>query len=99
MRLNVTSPNDITVSWDEVTPFDQNGIITFYEVMYIPDQNFGDSIVSLSMNITAPTQTVRISGLQAYVNYTVSVRAYTSQGEGPYSNGERALTNQDSESC
>ena len=37
--------------------------------------------------------------LQEYVNYTISVRAYTNAGAGPYSDPETVLTNEDGKCC
>ena len=37
--------------------------------------------------------------LQEYVNYTISVRAYTNAGAGPYSDPVTVLTNEDGECC
>ncbi len=95
--MTVTFPNNITVVWDEVTEINQNGIITLYEVQYTPSDNFGAPIISLTLNVSSPMQTLDILGLQAYVNYSISVRAYTSAGPGPYSNPQVALTDQDGE--
>ena len=87
-----TSPSAITVTWDEVLPIDQNGVIVTYMVMYIPQEDFGESI---GTNTTTVSElSVLLVGLLEYVNYTISVRAYTSKGAGPYSEPVTVLTNE-----
>ena len=91
----VTSPRNITVIWEEVVPIDQNGVITMYQVLYQPLETFGGAIGPLTVNVTELT--ADLADLEEYVNYTISVRAYTSAGEGPYSDGVTELTYEDSE--
>ena len=78
------SSTKIQVNWTEVTEIDQNGIITEYEVMYEPLMTFG--VLNTS---TARTMDVffLLNGLEEYVEYNISVRAYTNDGAGPYSVG------------
>ena len=71
------------MTWDEVLPVDQNGIITEYEVLYEPLETFGGLLSPLSMNTT--DLAVDLMDLVPFVNYNISVRAYTSVGPGPYS--------------
>ena len=72
----------IMVTWEEVLPIDQNGIITIYEVQYEPLQ----FMESLSTPVTNTTDmAVNLTNLQEFVEYTISVRAYTSIGFGPFS--------------
>ena len=79
--------------WEEVVPIDQNGVITMYQVLYQPLETFGGAIRPLTVNVTELT--ADLTNLQEYVNYTISVRAYTSAGEGPYSDGVTILTLED----
>ena len=88
-----TSPRSITVMWEEVVPIDQNGVITMYQVLYQPLETFGGAIGPLTVNVTELT--ADLTDLEEYVNYTVSVRAYTSAGEGPYSYGITVITLED----
>ena len=81
--------------WEEVVPIDQNGVITMYQVLYQPLETFGGVIGPLTVNVTELT--ADLTDLEEYVNYTISVRAYTSAGEGPYSDGEIELTDEDGE--
>ena len=76
--------------WEEVVPRDQNGVITMYQVLYQPLETFGGAIGPLTVNVTELT--VDLTDLEEYVNYTISVRAYTSAGEGPYSDGVTVIT-------
>ena len=89
-----TSPRNITVMWEEVVPIDQNGVITMYKVLYQPQETFGGAIGPLTVNVAELT--VDLTDLEEYVNYNISVRAYTSAGEGPYSDGVVELTFEDS---
>ena len=91
----VLSSTEIMVTWDMVPPIDQNGIITVYEIRYEPLETFGGQIESVTVNVTAPVMAVTLSELQEFVNYTISVRAFTSVGEGPYSNDIAIMTLQE----
>ena len=86
----VVSSTEIMVTWDMVPPIDQNGVITMYQVLYQPLETFGGAIGPETVNVTKLMAT--LTGLQEYVNYTISVRAYTSVGAGPYSNDTTVLT-------
>ena len=77
------SSTEIEVSWEEVPAIHENGIIIVYEVQYVPLQTFGDQISTNTTNTTYLNTT--LTGLQEYVEYNISVRAYTSVGPGPYS--------------
>ena len=83
--------------WDEVAPIDQNGVITMYEVMYTPLEDFDGAIMTRTTNVT--DYSVLLMHLEEYVNYTISVRAYTSAGAGKYSDPLIVLTNEDGECC
>ena len=74
---------------------DQNGVITMYEVLYRPQETFNGAIGDLTVNVSSPEMSVVLMNLQEYVNYSISVRAYTSVGVGPYSEGIIELTNED----
>ena len=70
------------VTWDEVPGLDQNGIIIDYEFeiqpLDFPADISADQFTTTSLSIL-------VTGLEEYVNYNISVRAYTSVGPGPYS--------------
>ena len=69
------SSTEIQVSWSEVPSIDQNGVITMYEVFY--DGTFNGSVFTVGVS-------VNITGLEEFVVYNISVRAYTSVGSGPF---------------
>ena len=77
------SPTEVRVSWSEVRPIDQNGIIITYEVDYQPARTFGDSDIVTQVNTTATT--ILLTELQESVQYNITVRAFTSVGAGPFS--------------
>ena len=88
----------INVMWSEVPPIDQNGVIIAYEITYTPLKNFIGVIGTNSKNMPVSDLSVGLVGLQEYVNYSIQVRAYTSEGPGPYSNPVIQLTLEDSKS-
>ena len=93
VRVMTVSSTSIYVTWDIVPPIDQNGIITMYEVMYQPLETFNGNISTNTINLT--NMSVLLTDLQEFVNYTISVRAYTSVGAGPYSDEVTVLTLED----
>ena len=82
------------VTWETVPAIDENGIIINYEVQYEPLQ-FANVLSSASINTT--NLSVNITELQEYVEYNISVRAYTSVGPGPYSDPVTERTLEDGE--
>ena len=80
----VLSSTEIQVNWTEVLEIDQNGNITQYEVIYVPLTTFG---VLTSIAISTTNLSLTLMNLEEYVEYNISVRAYTSVGPGPYSMG------------
>ena len=84
MTATVLSSIEIQVNWTEVSEIDQNGIITEYEVMYEPLMTFG--VLNTTTIRTMNLFTV-LYVLEEYVEYNISVRAYTTMGSGPYSIG------------
>ena len=67
-----------------------------YEVMYTSLMNFEGALRSDTINVSESNMSVVLMGLEEYVNYTISVRAYTDVGAGPYSVAVTVLTLQDS---
>ena len=106
----VTAPNDspqnvsatsfssttIDVSWEEVPPADRNGLIITYEVLFEPLETFGQLTISETRNTT--NISIVLDNLHPFVEYSVSVRAYTSEGSGPYSDVIMETTQQDRKS-
>ena len=88
------SSTEIRVCWDQVPAINRNGDITVYEVQYDPLETF-DGRISTETTNTSLMCTV-LAGLEEYVEYNISVRAYTSAGPGPYSNPVTERTHTDS---
>ena len=84
MAATVLSSTEIQVNWTEVPGRDQNGIITQYEVMYEPLMTFG---VLNTTTVNTTNLSIILISLEEYVDYNISVRAYTSVGPGPFSEG------------
>ena len=92
MEAIAISSTEIMVTWEEVLPIDQNGIIIMYEVQYEPLQ-FMESLSTLVINTT--DMAVDLTHLQEYVEYNIRVRAYTIVGPGPYSDPVTESTHED----
>ena len=97
VAIRTMSSTNIRVSWGPVPFIDQNGIITEYEVMYQPLETFNGSIETRRVNVTSPEMSVTLMELQEFVSYSISVRAYTSVGAGPYSSEVFIMTNESGE--
>ena len=93
MTLSSTA---IRVTWDPVPPIHQNGIITMYEVLYQPLETFGGAIQTLARNLSGTEMSVDLADLQEFFNYSISVRSFTSVGDGPYSEQDIIMTDEDS---
>ena len=91
-----TTSTSIAVTWNEVSPNEQNGVIIAYEITYTPLESFTEAIGINSTNVSGSYLSVSLVGLQEYVNYFIQVRAYTSEGPGPYSALVIQLTLEDS---
>ena len=89
------SSTEILVTWDIVPPIDQNGIITMYEVLYVPLETFGGAVGPLTVNVSGSEMSVVLTDLEEFLTYTISVRAYTNVADGPYSQAIAALTFED----
>ena len=86
----VISPTEIEISWNDVIPIDQNGIIITYEVDYQPAQMFNGS---MNVDVVNTTNTIiLISNLHESVQYNITVRAYSRIGPGPFSGHVLSVT-------
>ncbi len=90
VQVNTTNSTSILITWEQLPAIDQNGGITHYEVQYKPLETFSGMLVTTSANSTATF--IFLVDLQEYVNYSISVRAYTEVGYGPYSPNVTAAT-------
>ena len=89
------SSTEITVTWEEVPAIDENGNITMYEVEYMPLETFDGQIATNSVTVDPTLLNTTLTGLEEYVDYNISVRAFTSVGPGPYSVSTVERTDQD----
>ena len=93
VRGHNTSSTSILVEWDDVPAYDQNGIITSYNITY-------QSLTENHSNSTTVNYTVRqvtLSDLKEFVNYSITVFASTKIGDGPASHPVYVKTDEDSE--
>ena len=88
------SSTEIRVCWDQVPAINRNGDITMYEVQYAPLETFDGQISTETTNTSL--MCTNLTGLEEYVEYNISVRAYTSAGPGPYSDSVTERTDRDS---
>ena len=84
------SSTEIAVSWNEVPEIGRNGIIIQYEVQYEPLMVFSDALTTNTSNTSA-----LLRDLLEYIEYNITVRAYTSIGPGPLSPGVTNRTFED----
>ena len=75
------SATAIQVQWEDVPESDQNGQIIAYEVRVDPAQfqNVG------YMNVSGSELALVVGGLEEFVEYNFTIRAYTIAGPGPFS--------------
>ena len=81
MAMAVSS-TEVRVTWENVPVIDQNGDIINYEIQIEPLQFPADIFVD---QLTTTNLSIVVTGLEEYIFYNISVRAYTSVGPGPYS--------------
>ena len=94
VQATAFSSTQITVTRDEVPAIERNGIIVIYEVRFYPLQ-LTNIVITEYRNTT--DMSVVLTGLQEYVEYNISVRAYTSVGPGPLSEDVTERTFEDRE--
>ena len=90
VMVTSVNPASLMVSWDSPPMIDHNGPIT-YMIQYTRD---GTSDM-MSVTINSGT-TYTISGLVAYVDYSVTVAAVNVNGTGPPSNAVQRRSGEDS---
>ena len=78
------SAMEILVTWDPVPEIERRGEIDRYEVQF--NQSSFDEIPSINYTMTdGPVLMLSLQNLEAFVEYSIAVRAYTSVGAGPFS--------------
>ena len=90
------SSTDIMVTWMEVEAIDRNGIIIIYEVDFQPANTFNDTSMIDVRNTT--NTSILLQDLHESVQYNITVRAFTSQGPGPFSDHVISITQESSKS-
>ena len=78
--LTTVNPASLNVSWQPPLDINHNGPITGYVIQYT---RVGSNVKTIE-NVTSKV-TYTISGLDAYVNYSVMVAALNTNGSGPFS--------------
>ena len=78
------SSTAILVTWDPVPEIDQNGIIIQYQVEF-NQSTFSEIPTSNLTTINGSVLMVELEGLEAFIEYSVRVRACTSVFPGPFS--------------
>ena len=91
VRGHKTSSTSILVEWNDVPDFDQNGIITGYNITYrSKTENYNEFAEA------GPDERQKeVTDLREYVEYDITVRASTSKGDGPDSSPITVRTDQD----
>ena len=88
-----TSSTSILVEWDNVPAYDQNGIITSYNITYRSQTEEHNGFAIAGPN----DRQKELTNLREYVDYDITVRASTLKGDGPDSNPATVVrTDQDS---
>ena len=79
MRGQNTSSISISVSWEAVQANLRNGIISGYNITYQSQTEIDSGFVPAGPN----DRQVNLTGLKEFVNYNISVAAFTVKGDGP----------------
>ena len=79
MRGQNTSSISISVSWEAVQADLRNGIISGYNITYQSQTEIDSGFVPAGPN----DRQVNLTGLKEFVNYNISVAAFTVKGDGP----------------
>ena len=87
-----TSSTSISVSWEAVQADRQNGIITGYNITYQSQTENHTGVVEAGPNDLQ----ANLTGLMEFVEYNISVVAFTAKGDGPPSTIIVVRTDEDS---
>ena len=71
--------------WNNIQEIDHNGILIAFEVLYVPLNIFNGVIAENTVNVSSNNRSIMLTHLQEYVEYNISIRAFTSVGAGPFS--------------
>ena len=79
VRGHNTSSTSISVWWEEVQTDLQNGIITGYNIKYWSQTENDNGVVLAGPN----DRQANLTALKEFVEYNLSVIAFTAKGDGP----------------
>ena len=91
VMVTSVNPASLMVSWEIPSTINYNGPITGHVIQYTRD---GTSDI---MNVSSGTTQYTISGLVAYVDYSVTVAAVNVNGTGPFTDPVVGRSGEDSE--
>ncbi|CAH1774763.1 unnamed protein product [Owenia fusiformis] len=82
MNFTITgiSSTSVNLAWDPPPKKQRNGVIVQYEILYHKSSDF---IMETDVNTT--DMSTEIQGLEMDTDYTFKIKAYTTQGAGPWS--------------
>ncbi len=92
LSVTTLSSTVVFIRWEAVEEIERNGEIIVYTITYTPQTTFGGSIGEEAMNVSGTELSTNITGLQEFVSYNISIRAYTSVGAGPDSDEVIVMT-------
>ena len=94
VQASALSPTEIEVTWGGQLSEANTSQVTLYEVQYNQSAFSETTVTSSAMTMGQETQ-ISLRDLEEYVEYSVGVRALTSDGPGPFSPSVTARTLQD----
>ena len=90
------SSTQITVTWQNVIGKHRNGIINGFKIFYQATGEFAENKTEHLLTVNnGSADLVVLTGLEKYIEYNISVLAFTSKGDGPNSTEVTATTDQD----
>ena len=75
---------EMLVKWDPVPEMERRGVIDHYEIQ-LNQSSFSEISSVISIITDSPVLMLTLHNLEAFVEYSIAVRAYTSVGAGPFS--------------
>ena len=85
---NYTSPYSLLVTWQEIHPAAQNGVILGYRVLYtlvLVSRQTEITTDIEEITVQAPTKNVLLTGLSSFSLYKIEVLGFNDVGDGPLS--------------
>ena len=90
------SSTEITVTWKNVVGRERNGIILGFRVYYKAVGEFAvDKTEKVEIVDSGATEEKVLGDLEKFINYNITVLAFTSKGDGPNSSVITVRTDQD----